>query len=128
MINKKEKLKEILVSIEKYNILFIKDIPAVSGIGIASIYRIFPIGSKAYAEIVKAIYDNRSKVRMGLLKKWYESDNATVQIALFKMIGTEEQRKKLCSTYVEVKDDTAKDSITLNKNDVSIIVRKLKDE
>jgi len=43
-------------------------------------------------DIKRAIEDNRIKKKVALRKKWYESDNPTVQIALFKLLATPEER------------------------------------
>ena len=45
---------------------------------------------------------NRNKLKCGLRKKWYESENATVQIALYKLIGTDDESDRINSQKQKV--------------------------
>lgn len=45
--------------------------------------------------IKEALDRNKSAIKQSLRKKWYDSDNATVQIALYKLIGSDEETEKL---------------------------------
>jgi len=45
---------------------------------------------------------NRNKLKGGLRKKWYESDNATTQIALYKLIGTDDESDRINSQKQKV--------------------------
>lgn len=51
--------------------------------------------------IKDALEQNRINVKKGLRKKWYESDNATTQIALYRLTSTDEELSKLNSQKVE---------------------------
>ena len=53
-------------------------------------------------EIIQALSENRIKTKVGLRRKWYDSDNASVQISLFKLLATDEERLKLSQSYVDV--------------------------
>ena len=55
--------------------------------------------------IKEALEKNKSTLKAGLRKKWYESDNATVQIALYKLIGSDEESDRINSQ--KVKQDIA---------------------
>ena len=58
---------------------------------------------------------NKRTIKKGLRKKWYDSENPTCQISLYKLTGTDEERKKLSQTYI---DHTTNDKdITINNND-----------
>ena len=49
-------------------------------------------------DTIKAALDkNKTTLKAGLRKKWYDSDNATVQIALYKLIGTPEESDSINS-------------------------------
>lgn len=52
--------------------------------------------------IKDALTKNRTDLKAGLRKKWYESDNATKQVALYKLIGTEEEAHRLNGTRQEL--------------------------
>lgn len=66
--------------------------------------------------IKTALEKNRVDLKAGLRKKWYEGDNATTQIALYKLIGTDDEAHRLNGSKHEV---TGKDGaaivIDLNK-------------
>jgi len=50
---------------------------------------------------------NKRTIKKGLRKKWYDSDNPTCQIALYRLTGTDEEREKLNQQYskTEIKFD-----------------------
>ena len=52
--------------------------------------------------IKDAILKNRNDLKVGLRKKWYESENATTQIALYKLIGTESESDRINSQKQKV--------------------------
>jgi hypothetical protein len=52
--------------------------------------------------IKAAIEKNRTDLKIGLRKKWYESENATTQIALYKLIGTESESDRINSQKQKV--------------------------
>lgn len=45
--------------------------------------------------IKEALTLNRIQIKGGLRKKWYDSDNATAQIALYKLIGSDDEAERL---------------------------------
>ena len=47
--------------------------------------------------IKDALSNNKETIKAGLRKKWYDSENATVQIALYKLIGTDEESDRINS-------------------------------
>lgn len=51
--------------------------------------------------IKNAIDDNKVITKQTLKSKWAESDNPTLQIALFKVICTDEERKSLSQQAVD---------------------------
>ena len=53
--------------------------------------------------IKEALEKNKSTLKAGLRKKWYESDNATVQIALYKLIGSDEESDRINSQQIKAK-------------------------
>jgi hypothetical protein len=53
--------------------------------------------------IKEAFEVNRSKATNYMLKKWILSDNATLQIAAFKIVASEDDHKRLNQSFVEQK-------------------------
>ena len=98
--SKKDKYeKEILEAIKKYNILDIVSIFAFyKGCCRATFYnnQLDKLDS-----IKNAIDDNRVITRHSLKGKWAKSDNATLQLALFKLICSEEERDALSMQKVD---------------------------
>jgi hypothetical protein len=91
--------KEIIKVIEKNNLFVIQDIFAFySGIKSSQFYNLELEKSES---IIKAIDDNKSKTKQSLKNKWYKSDNATLQIALYKSICTDSERRALAQNYTD---------------------------
>jgi len=51
--------------------------------------------------IKAALNKNKVDLKAGMRKKWYESDNATKQLALYKLIGTDEEAHRLNGSRTE---------------------------
>lgn len=51
--------------------------------------------------IKEALFANRRKDANNLIQKWINSDNATLQIAAMRLIGDEDERRKLNQQYVQ---------------------------
>ena len=47
--------------------------------------------------IKKAFEDNRTRTKKALRKKWYDSDNFTAQVALYKLIATDSEYERLAN-------------------------------
>ncbi len=61
-------------------------------------------------KIKNAMFKNRIDMKRGLRHKWYNNDNATTQIILYKLIGTEEELERISLTKnkVEIEDKREK--------------------
>ena len=60
--------------------------------------------------IKDALEFNKTETKLKLRTKWQDSDNATLQIALMRLICSDAERRKLAINYNEV---TGKDGATL---------------
>jgi len=78
---------------------FIDDIVANLPCSRQTFYDHFPLESDKLDSIKEALNQNKIKVKEGLRKKWNTSDNATLQISLYKLIGNDEERKNLSQSY-----------------------------
>lgn len=56
--------------------------------------------------IKEVLEENRSKSTNYLLQKWINSDNATLQIAAFKILAESDDHKRLNQQYVEQQQTT----------------------
>lgn len=52
-------------------------------------------------ELKEMLANNRIKVKSSMRKKWYDSDNPTLQMGLMKLICTDDERKRLSMTHTE---------------------------
>ena len=52
--------------------------------------------------IKERLQKNKSKVKEKMRQKWIDSDNATLQISGYKLIGTDKERKKLSQAYIDI--------------------------
>lgn len=101
MAEKKEKYEsEIIEVIKKHNLFVISDIFSFyTGIKSAQFYNLKLEKSEG---IKRAIDDNKIKTRQSQKNKWFKSENPTLQIALFKTICSDDDRKALSQIYQDV--------------------------
>lgn len=96
-IDVKKEEKEIIKVIQEEELYNIKSIFAYySGICQATFYN---HKMEELETIKKALNDNKTKAKKSMLQKWVKSNNATLQISAYKIIGDDEDRKKLSQSY-----------------------------
>ena len=94
-----EKAKEI---IPKYKLIFIEDVCAYLGINKTTFYKHLPVDTNEFNELRELLDKNCIDIKVGLRKKWFESDHPTKQMALYKLCSTPEEHKKLQQNYQDV--------------------------
>ena len=98
----KDKLFEQALQIAKdKRLIFVEEVIAYLPISKPTFYDYYPKDSNDFNELKRIIDDNKISIKQGLREKWYESDNATLQMALYKLTAREEERKKLAMSYVD---------------------------
>jgi len=121
---KTEDLLELsLKAIKKYKLFFIEDLVAY-----------LPISSKTFynhelhkvQELKDLVASNRIQTKRGLQRKWEDSDNATLQMGLMKMIASIEERQRLSQSYTDV--TTKGESLNYTKEDRDKRIQELLDE
>ena len=95
----KEKAIEV---IKKNKLIFIEDIAAMLGINKTTLYNHFPIDTDDFNELTTLLNENKISLKVSLRKKWFDSDNATTQMALYKLCSTPEEHKMLQQNYTDV--------------------------
>jgi len=108
--NKQELEKEAVKAIQENNLTFEKEVWAYLGISEKTYYN---HKLQELQSIKEAIKKNRVKTKNSLKAKWYRSDNATLQVALYKLISDDDERKKLSQTYNDVTTNGEKINISL---------------
>jgi hypothetical protein len=103
MYNTQELTELSLKAIEEHSLLFIGDIFAYVPFSKATFYN---HKLEQLDDIKSALGKNRSDMKVKMRKKWYESDNATLQIGLMKLISDDDEAHRLNGTKREIKHDT----------------------
>jgi hypothetical protein len=92
----KEKIYEqALVAIEENKLFFIEDVVSYLPCAKATFYEFFPTKSDELNTIKEALEKNKTAIKVSMRAKWYKSDNPSLQIALMKMIATEDEAHRL---------------------------------
>jgi hypothetical protein len=94
--------KKAIEAIEKNKLIFVEDVCALMGIAKSTFYVHFPIGKDDSNELMSMIEKNRQQLKIGMRKKWFDSDNATLQMALYKLCSTDIEHRKLQQNYTDV--------------------------
>jgi hypothetical protein len=84
-------------------------------------YEYFPIGSNEINELKTLLEDNSVSIKSRLRNKWYESDNPTLQIALYRLTSRDDEHRKLNQTYTDI---TSKNEKIDNKFEIEILTNK----
>ena len=99
--------------IVEHKLFFVEDIVAFLPCAKPTFYDFFPPNSDEMNELKGLLEQNRTELKVSMRSKWYKSENATLQMALMKIICTDDERKKLAMNYNENTND-----ITLNNFDL----------
>ena len=101
MAHKKEDLiKESLIAIKKYKLFFIEDVIAYISCSKSTFYnqKLHELDS-----IKEALTKNRIEIKVSMRNKWYNSQSATLQIALMKLISSDDEAHRLNGSRQEIK-------------------------
>ena len=99
--NAKELFKKAKDLIPKHKLIFIEDVAAMLGIAKSTFYEHIPIDSNESNELRDLIEKNKIELKVSMRKKWFQSDNPTLQMALYKLTSTKEEHKALQMNYTE---------------------------
>jgi len=110
-----QQAKEVII---KHKLFFIEDIVAFLPIAKKTYYEYFPLDSNESNELKDLLELNRTELKVSMRSKWYKSNAPALQMALMKLICTDEERKKLSMTYSDVTTDGEK----INKMSVEDVV------
>lgn len=98
--------------IKKNRLIFIEDVCAMLGIAKSTYYLHFEKDSPDSNELNTKLEENKISLKVALRKKWFDSDNPTTQMALYKLCSTAEEHKKLQQNYTDL---TSKDEKIANE-------------
>jgi hypothetical protein len=120
MAYKKSELEsESLKVIKEHNLIFIQDVIDFLPCSSSTFYAQELEKSES---IKKLLETNKVTMKVGLRRKWYESDNPTTQIALYKLLATDEENIKISSQKTTI--DHLKNGGSFNSmSDADLIAR-----
>jgi len=93
--NTDELFEQAMIAIIEHGLIFKADISAYLGISTSTFYEHFPQFSEHLKAFEQALLKNKIDLKVGLRKKWRDSENATLQLALYKLVCTHEERQAL---------------------------------
>jgi len=93
-----EQAKEVTV---KNKLFFIEDIVAFLPCSKNYFYDHFPPDSNEYDELKELLDQNRVTLKVSMRSKWYTSNAPALQMALMKLICTDDERRKLSMHQAE---------------------------
>jgi len=110
--DKQDLIDKSLKAIKENNLTFITEVPPFIGIRTSTFY---DKEMEKTEEIKDAILENRLKTARSMKAKWYKSKNATLQVALMKLICTEEEAHRLNGSKREVKQEVINHSSVIEE-------------
>lgn len=89
-----EELVEIALTIlkKKKDIYFFCDLATEMGYSYQWLYE---IGLDKVEAVKTALLENKKQVKRGLRNKWFNNDNATTQVALYKLLADDDELSRL---------------------------------
>lgn len=124
--DKEELYQKAKTAVTDNNLFFIEDLIAMLPCDKTTFYRLFEVKSNEYNTLKDLIEQNKINQKVKMRKKWGDSDNATLQMALMKLISTDEERKRLAVSYIESK--TTQANVDLSNLSTDEILSILKDD
>lgn len=98
----KKLIDECLSLISDYKLLFINDLIALLPFSKSTFY-VYELDK---SDLIKEAFENnRSMIKQKLRAKWYESSTPTLQIALYKILATPEERKAMSTSSKDAKNE-----------------------
>ena len=98
--------KKAIKAIDERKLIFIEEV--ASHINISK--KTFYTHKLHEVPAIKDLLDkNKDEIKAELRVKWYKTDNATLQMALMRLVCTDKERKKLAINYNEVTGADGKD-------------------
>ena len=116
--NKEKLFEQAKKAVVENKLIFIEEIVSFLPCCKTTFYDYFPDGSDELNELKTLIEDNTVSIKSGLRIKWYESENPTLQIALYRLTSRDDEHKKLNQSYI---DHTSKNEKIDTKFEIEII-------
>lgn len=102
--DKKKIFSQAKEAIKKYKLFFIEDVVAWLPVSRSTFWDWFPDKSDEMDTLKELLDKNKVEVKSALRSKWFKGNNPLTQMALYKLIGTEEEYHRIASTKTENKN------------------------
>jgi hypothetical protein len=93
-----EQAKEVVV---KHNLFFVEDIVAFIPCSKATFYEFYPLDSDELNTLKDLLNENKVKTKSAIRSKLFKSEKAAELLALYRLICTPEEHKKLNQQYID---------------------------
>lgn len=100
---------------ESKKLIWIEEVVAFLPISTTTFYEYFPAKSEESEAIKEIIANNRISLKAAMRKKWYDSENPTLQVSLMKLLGTEEETHRLNGSKTETKTEISSKDFDLSQ-------------
>ena len=111
--NTKDLLTKAKAAIEKHKLFFIEDVVAFLPCAKPTFYEHFPNESNERKEIDELLERNKVEIKTSMRSKWYKSEAPALQISLYKLICSQDERKAMSMQHNDV--TSGGDKITWNE-------------
>ena len=101
--DRKKIFEEALRLAEEKKLFTIDDVTAMLPCSESVFWEWYPAGSEQMDSIKEILNKNKIEIKVAMRKKWFKSESATLQVALMKLIGTEEEAHRLNGSRQEIK-------------------------
>jgi len=102
--NKQKIFEQAQELIKNKKLFFIEDVVTLLPISKQTFYDYFKVDSYELDTIKELLDKNKIDIKNGLRNKWFNGNNPLTQMALYKLIGTEEEYHRIASTKTENKN------------------------
>jgi len=120
MYNKEKTLEDAKALIKEKKLFFVEDIVALLPMSKTTFYDFFKVDSDELNTIKGLLEHNRVEIKSSMRSKWYKSESATLQVALMKIIATDEEAHRLSGTKQEIKTENTHKSLDINIIDTGV--------
>ena len=103
--------KEIIKDKE---VIFIDELISFMPCSMSTFYELFPASSEEMESLKQLINLNKVNTKALLRKNWKEAEAPALQIALYKLCGTDDENHKLNGSKQEVKQEAKVEGAILN--------------
>lgn len=127
--NKEKLYKQALAIAKEKKCFFIEQLVSFMPCGKVTFYEYFKINSNEMNTIKEILDLNKIEVKSSMYNKWFKSENATLQVALMKLIATDDEAHRLNGTKREVLNTTPEINIHTDSPEASTsLIDKLSNE